>query len=59
MNHFAKACLSIKKVNQMETIDNKTKLQDYDYDFFIGILDENTNENNDKWEMISLWKKRN
>ncbi len=51
--------MSIKKVNQMETIDNDTKLQDYDYDFFIGILDENTNENNDKWEMISLWKKRN
>ena len=50
LNHFSKACMSTKKVHQLEASDDDTKQQNYD-SFFIGMLDDDTYGNNDKWEV--------
>eukprot|EP00112_Aurelia_sp_Birch-Aquarium-sp1_P023121 Seg677.5 transcript_id=Seg677.5/GoldUCD/mRNA.D3Y31 product="hypothetical protein" protein_id=Seg677.5/GoldUCD/D3Y31 len=49
--------MSTKKVHQLEVSDDDIKEQNYD-SFFIGMLDDDTNGNNDKWEVDLIVEKR-
>eukprot|EP00112_Aurelia_sp_Birch-Aquarium-sp1_P016953 Seg3886.2 transcript_id=Seg3886.2/GoldUCD/mRNA.D3Y31 product="Transposon Tf2-3 polyprotein" protein_id=Seg3886.2/GoldUCD/D3Y31 len=57
LNHFSKACMSTKKVHQLKVSDDDIKQHNYD-SFFIGMLDDDTNGNNDKWEVDLIVEKR-
>eukprot|EP00112_Aurelia_sp_Birch-Aquarium-sp1_P019543 Seg4849.1 transcript_id=Seg4849.1/GoldUCD/mRNA.D3Y31 product="putative protein K02A2.6" protein_id=Seg4849.1/GoldUCD/D3Y31 len=49
--------MSTKKVHHLEVSDDDIKQHNYD-SFFIGMLDDDTNGNNDKWEVDLIVEKR-